>query len=270
VLERDQARETWTEIKDLVTATSTTTEWLALANPLSQLSRYLDVLILGLFAPMADVALYAVASRVATLGSFGLRAATPITGPLIAERFAHGDMRGVEKVAFLAAGLSTTYAVAFVVVLLLGGHLVLSLFGAEYPGALPLLLIMAAGYVVNATIGAVGQLLVMTRHQKAYVLRVIVAVAINTALNLVLIPAYGAFGAAYATLAAQLVIGAINTFAALHLLRVNPSVFNWRLLREIDWRPAAMLKQLQVIAARPARQRPGRPKAGPAVAAEES
>jgi O-antigen/teichoic acid export membrane protein len=242
--------------------------WLALASPLSQLSRYLDVLILGIFAPMSEVALYAVASRVAALASFGLRASAPVTGPLIAERFAHGDMPGVEKVAFLAAAMSTIYAVGFLTILLLAGHLILGLFGAEYPGALPLLLIMTAGYVVNATVGGVAQLLVMTRHQKAYVMRVVAAVCVNAILNLILIPPYGAFGAAYATLAAQLVMAAINAITAGHLLKVNSSVFNWRLLSEIKWTKAGIRALLKTVFARKAPRSPAPHGGTPAVAEE--
>ncbi len=208
---------------------------LALAAPLSQLSRYVDVLILGMFAPMSQVALYAVASRVAILGSLGLRAASPITGPLVAERFARQDLRGVERVAFLAAALSTGYALVFVSVLLIGGRRVLGLFGSEYAQAFPLLLIVCAGYLINAVVGSVDQLLIMTKHQGKYTRMLVVTVAINIALNYLLIPRYGAFGAAYATLIAQLVLCGANAVQVAYLLRINSSIFNWRIISEIDW-----------------------------------
>jgi O-antigen/teichoic acid export membrane protein len=237
---------------------------LALANPLFQLSRYLDVLILGIFAPMSEVALYAVASRVATLGALGLRATAPITGPLVAERFAQGDLRGVERTAFMAAAISTAYAGAFIVLLLFAGHLVLGLFGNEYPQAYPLLLVVSAGYLVNAIVGSVNQLLVMTKHQGTYLRILVVCTAVNLVLNLALIPYFGAFGAAYATLIANLLLCASSAVAVRRLLRINSSVFNWRLISEIEFSRAGRRAMFEAIFAR----KGARSRGGPAVAEE--
>jgi O-antigen/teichoic acid export membrane protein len=206
---------------------------LAVGTPLFPLSRYLDVIILGLFAPMNEVAVYAVASRVAMLGSLGLRAAAPIASPLIAERFVRGDLAGIEKVAFLAAAMATLHAAVFAVIVLVAGHLLLGLFGASYVDAYLLLLIISAGYGVNAVVGVPSQLLIMTQHQKPYVRTLLVSVAVNAALNLALIPTHGAYGAAYATMISTLILCAVNATRVARLLGINPTVINPRLLAQV-------------------------------------
>jgi O-antigen/teichoic acid export membrane protein len=234
---------------------------LALAGPLNQIGRYLDVLVLGMFAPMSQVALYAVAGRVATLCSLGLRAAYPITGPLAAERFARGDIAGVERVAFLAAAMATAYSIAFMAILLVAGHLVLSIFGSEYPNALSLLYIISAGNAVSALAGGANQLLIMTQNQRKYVIVLSASVLVNLVLNLALIPRYGAFGAAYAGLIAQLVLCLANAMVLASLLKINASIFNPRLLREIEWSRHGLRDVLQSVFARRVKTAADRPPA---------
>jgi O-antigen/teichoic acid export membrane protein len=90
-------------------------------------------------------------------------------------------------------------SLAAAAVLLVFGRQVLSLFGAEFTAGYHLLFILSAGLLARASIGPIERLLSMLGEQRICAVIYGSAFAVNAALCVLLIPAFGAAGAAVAT-----------------------------------------------------------------------
>ena len=149
-------------------------EWMRAAVPLwgwgaiRLLSSRLDLVLLGALAGMADVGIYAVASRLAQLIAFGANAAQAAARPLLAERHGRGDRRGVQRAASVAAGWAALFAGAACCVLVPARTLLLGFFGPEFVRGATVLLILAAGQLVLACTAVVDSLLITTGRERSF------------------------------------------------------------------------------------------------------
>jgi O-antigen/teichoic acid export membrane protein len=107
--------------------------------------------------------------------------------------------------------LSTPIAAAFA----LGGYVLLGpVFGAEYADAALPLAILCAAVVVIAYNGILGTALLAAGHVGVIVLQVVCSLVVNLVALVVLAPAFGASGAATATLLCEIVAAAMLTVAS--------------------------------------------------------
>ena len=170
------------------------------------LSQQADVVVVGSLIGTRDAGLYAAASQISSLVLVGVVAVNQFTSPLLAQFHAGGADRKLRtllsRVMILNAGLSVPI-IAFLVVL---GPLVLQTFGQAFVAAYPVILILAAGNLVNAIWAALwGDLLTMTGFQTDSAILVAVVTSLNLLLTFILTPRLGIVGAASATTAAVLV-----------------------------------------------------------------
>ncbi len=213
--------------------------WLAEAAPLWWVSIgaillvQADVVLLGLLATTEQAGIYEVVSRlaaVAGLVEFGLGAAM---SPLVARLWATGEREQlVPRIGRITSiGLFATFAVAALVVL--SGEPVLGLFGPEFERGTEILWILALSSVLSAAAGPNGVLLSMTGHGRPAARLTSVAVVINVACNLVLVPLLGLQGAAWSWLITVVVWNAMFAVRARQLLGFDASIIApiWRLLR---------------------------------------
>ena len=208
-------------------------EWLRASVPLwawsaiQLLSSRLDLVLLGVFAGMAEVGIYAVASRLAGLIAFGANAAQATVRPLLAERYGRGDRRGVKRAASAAAGWAALFAVAACCVLVPARALVLGLFGPEFVRGAAVLLILAAGQLVLACTAVVDSLLIATGRERP-VARITFAVfLLKLPLIWLAIVSWGVVGAALAE-SASVVVGRLWGWAyARRTLDMDGSALGW-------------------------------------------
>ena len=180
---------------------------------LVQAISWVDVLILGMFRPAAEVALYAVASRVAMLTSFIIVAVNNVTSPRFAALYSQGDLAGLARMAVRSTRLTLVVSAPLLAIFILFPHWILALFGRGFSAASTVLIILAIAQFFNVITGSVGQILIMTGHGRA--LRNLSALnfVLCVALNLFLIPAYGAIGAAVASALSGTVLNILGNFA---------------------------------------------------------
>jgi O-antigen/teichoic acid export membrane protein len=158
-----------------------------------------DVIVVGSLLGPADAALYASASRIAGLTVFGLTAVNAWIAPLISDLHARGERAELQRlVRFAVRGVFGVTLPACLVVVAFGGPL-LALFGPEFPAARGVLVILAAGQLVNALVGPVGFLMTMTGQQDAAARILVVHALANLAGLALLTPRFGLEGAAIAT-----------------------------------------------------------------------
>jgi len=165
-----------------------------------------DILILGIVREDAEVGIYRVASQMALLVIFGLKAVNAIQGPHIAHLYATGDMNRLQSMIRQSSRAIMLTSLPLVLTFVVFGRLIIEwVFGPAFQGAYVPLVILCAGQLVNASMGSVASLLNMTGHEHDTTKSIFTGAIVNVLLNVALTPAWGATGAAIAT-AATLVV----------------------------------------------------------------
>jgi O-antigen/teichoic acid export membrane protein len=205
-------------------------EWLAVSLPLLLMSglgiilRSTDTLMVGYFKGTTEAGVYAVASRAALLVPFMLTAVNTMAGPMISEYHAAGERRRLQRTLKVGAWAAFVFAIFVSAVLIGAGQPVLSVFGEEFMAGYAPMLILVGGQIFNCSTGSVGHLLTMTGYQNQAAAILGVAAAANIALNALLVPSFGALGAALATSASLVLWNAGMLAVVLRRLRLNPTI----------------------------------------------
>jgi len=173
---------------------------LGIASSAMMVNRNLDMVMLGSLRSSTEVGVYKIAVTLATLSAIALNLLNLIVQPRIAQMYTAGEMNGIRRlvtsVSRIGFATGSVVALAFFV---LGEWLIRAAFGANYATAQTALQILVLGQLANTFFGPVMMLLNMTSHEKIVMWSAMAAALGNIALNALLIPIYGATGAAIAT-----------------------------------------------------------------------
>lgn len=199
----------------------------ALLAGISVVNSNVDILMLGFFVSDADIGIYRITTRIATLVAFALTAVNTVFGPNISALFAQGNMQQLQLNASKAALASLSIALPFFCVFYFAGYWVLWLFGEDFTHGTNLLTLLSLGQLINAMAGSVGLLLMMTKHAKKAANSLLASVIVNVILNALLIPIYGVLGAAIATTASMVLLNVINVYWVWHYLKINSTVLGF-------------------------------------------
>lgn len=173
---------------------------LALMAGMTVLLQQVDILMLGMFATDEQVGLYRVAAQCSLVVSFGLTATLSAVAPHIIRAHSAGDPARVRLLVVYSARLTTALSLVPLAAFALAGEELLRLvFGAEFSAAMPPLMGLALSQAVVAVVGPVSVLLVMTGHERVSARIMAIALGLNVLGNLLLIPPFGAIGAALGT-----------------------------------------------------------------------
>ncbi len=184
--------------------------WIAISLPIFLgegfffLLSNVDVLMVGWFLDPHDVAVYFAAVKTLALVHFVYFAIKAGAAQRYAQ-YAHGGER--EKLAGFARQTAVwTFwpSLAVGLMVLAVGRPLLMLFGPGFEAGYPLLFVLVVGVVARASVGPAESLLVMTGHQVACALVFGATLGVAILLNALLIPLYGLWGAAFATMGAML------------------------------------------------------------------
>jgi len=154
-----------------------------------------------------------------------------ILAPLIAERYDAGDLSGLQTIARRAAWLALAAALAVSLFFAITGHWILGLFGKGFTSAYVPLLILLCGYIATTALGEVGFMLSMTRYQRPAMLFVAIGILANSGAAWLLVPRWGALGAAIGSVLSLLTWRSLALWFVIRRLGVNPSVFGGIALR---------------------------------------
>jgi O-antigen/teichoic acid export membrane protein len=164
------------------------------------LNSRIDLIMLGSIKGAYDAGIYAVASRAAELTSFLMATANLVLAPKIAHMHHAGEHRLLQRMVRGAMRRVLFGSIPIALVLIVGARPLLTHFyGMRYADGAIVLQILAASQILIVGSGPLGTLLNMTGHVKAITRNMMLAVSMNIALNMLLIPRYGATGAATAT-----------------------------------------------------------------------
>lgn len=183
-----------------------------------------DILALGSFANPSEVGVYGVARRLTILTTtFVMASVSSVAGPQFAALHAQHDAAALARFVRQCTFWMLAATLPVILALLIFPGVVLGLFGPQFEqGAWPLR-ILALGQLAMIVAGPVESLLIMTGHEKQ-MRNIIGATAIaNVIGNLLLVPSYGAIGAASSTSAC--LIG--MEIACLLMVRRKLNITTW-------------------------------------------
>ena len=166
---------------------------------------YADILVLQQFRTPDEVAVYYAAAKTLALVAFVNFSVAAAATHKFTQYHVAGDRERLA--AFLADAIRWTFwpSLAATVLILALGRPFLWLFGPKFVDGYLLMFILAVGLLSRAAVGPVERLLNMLGEQRACALVYAFAFAANLGLCIVLIPPFGALGAAIATSSAVLV-----------------------------------------------------------------
>lgn len=184
-----------------------------------------DIVMLGIWTATDQVALYSTAARVAMLVSFPLVAISTISSPMLAGLHAAGDRANLRQVTRATTAVSMLIALPVAALFWLYPKYPLLLFGKEFVPASTTLALLTLGHCVNVATGPVGNLLMLTGHEKLMRNNIAASSVINVLLNMALIPNFGIAGAAVATAISLAIMNVASLFLVYRELGVFPFWF---------------------------------------------
>jgi len=181
-----------------------------------------DTLLLGRLRTAAEVGVYTIAQRLLSPA----QTISTSTGQMFAPRIAVEDARGdratlgsmLKRVTYWNVALTLPVFAA----LLLLAHPLLGLFGNTYEKGAAALAVLAAGQLVNAATGPLGQMINMSGRPYITMVNNAAVAGLNVAGCLVLIPRYGVTGAACSTTAAITLVNLIKLVQVRLIFGLNP------------------------------------------------
>lgn len=187
---------------------------------------HVDKVMIGAFLGAEAAGVYTAAFRMSRQIGLIQTAFVPMFAPLVSGLH---HRRNVDDLARLYRQSSHWILIAslpVVILLTVFGDLPMALFGREFSAAWGLLAILAVGQFINLAGGLAMQVLQMVGRQDDDLAIVVGGLLLNVALNLWLVPAHGATGAAVATTTAFAVLSLAR------LLAVRRRVGLWPYSRE--------------------------------------
>jgi len=181
-----------------------------------------SVIMLGIFGPSADVGIFSLAHRTALFVSFILMAGNSIIAPKFSELYSTGRMNDLASTARYSIKLMQISTLPILLLIACLPEQIMSLFGQDFVGGAYVLVVLGFSQFINAAVGPVGTLLMMTGNEKSVRNSVVVAAALNLVLNYILIKYLHLFGAA---LASGLSLIVLNIFYLVEIpKRLNISI----------------------------------------------
>lgn len=159
----------------------------------------MDRIVLGYFVSAKDIGNYSAAALVAIQISLVLQSFNMVFSPLIAELYSRNGLNQLTHIfKTVTKWIFTLTLPVFLTIVMLSDE-VMSIFGHDFSSSGIILVILACGQFINASVGSVGFMLTMTGLQKIEMINGILGLILNVILNYVLALYYGVIGVAVAT-----------------------------------------------------------------------
>ena len=156
---------------------------------------------IGMYWPVETVGLYRVAWQFVALASLVQVMMDTLVGPRIAAAGRVGDKAEIASIARKAMAVSVLLGAPLFLLFFTVPEWLMSIFGPEFRSGAVILQILALGQLARVASGPAGTILVMTGNQRWILAYSGLGVLLCVAFAALLIPRYGAVGAAWATTA---------------------------------------------------------------------
>ncbi len=170
-----------------------------LSSTLQSASRSSDRIMLGIFSTLTEVGIYGAGLTFSILVAFPLKSMGPVFQPFIIEAYEKGNFQQINKLYNTMVRWSSLFVIPLLSVLIIFGDRLLLLFGKGFGEAYWVMIILATTQSISTISGIAGTILNMTEKQKSHAQIMTFIFVLTIALNLLLIPLWGALGAALGT-----------------------------------------------------------------------
>lgn len=158
-----------------------------------------DLMMLGYFAPSADVGAYRSAVALTQLVVFGLAAINTAFAPMISDLYHRRELEKLNRIYKTTARWIALLSLIVALPLIFFPREILGIYGQGFLKAASPLVALAILQLVNAGVGSVGFMLQMSDHQDFVLGNNLFTALLNLGLNFWWIPKWGILGAAMAT-----------------------------------------------------------------------
>lgn len=190
----------------------------------------LVIVLLEYFQTTIDVAEYRAVEPVANLNAKVLQSFGLLFMPTLARMFARKDEQAIDDLYWQSAIWITVISFpVFLLTFSLAQPLTLLLFGERYAESGWIMAVLALGYYFNAALGFNADTLRIYGRFRYTIIVDFVTTFICLVLGVILIPRYGAMGAAIATCATLVIYNILNHIGLKFATQIN--LFEWRYMR---------------------------------------
>jgi O-antigen/teichoic acid export membrane protein len=194
----------------------------SIAGPLSLLLVSLQIALLGVFSTPKQIADYTVASRYMLLGTFALTSIGYAIAPQLSRLWVAGRKSAVQTVYGESTWWIMSISWPIQIMMAIFAPLLMSILGLDYRGGVAALEILALGQLANTGTGNNSIAILMAGRSRVNLLIEGTVLVLGVALSVLLIPKYGATGAAIALSASLLVSSLIASVVLYRIGHVHP------------------------------------------------
>ena len=194
----------------------------ALASVAQLALQRVDVLLVAALGGLGAAAIYAVAGRFVVLIQFANQGVSQSVQPRLAEALAVGDRATANHLYQTATGwlVLVTWPICFSVILFAPAYL--GLFGGGYRSGADVVVVLACAMLVATGCGMVDMVLSMAGRTSWNLVNVLLALGVTVGLDVLLIPRYGALGAAIGLACAMVVNNVLPLIQIGRFVRLHP------------------------------------------------
>jgi len=193
-------------------------------------SSWIDTIVLGFTMPSARLAVYYTALKTAIVLTLVLGSMNAIMSPVVAAVWARRKVGELQSVFVVTTRWIWIFTIPMAIVMLFARRELMAFYGPEFivdgPTVLAIIVVGRAG---NALTGGVGQILIMTGHERVELFNSGLVILCFVVGMIFVVPPYGVIGAAWVNAAIVIGINALKLAQVRYLLGVHP--FNWGYVR---------------------------------------
>lgn len=186
-----------------------------------------DLVILGFLADPRDVAVYDIAFRTSALIALIPTCITTCIAPELAKLHGLQQTEKIQQVVTFSARAIFVSSAVGAIILSLGSPWFFNLYGPDFSESQTVFFILTGGTLINVFMGPVNAIMVVTRREKVAAYIVGISGLVNVGLNFLLVPFFGAMGAAMATAVSSASLNLILMLYALYWLKINTTAIGY-------------------------------------------
>lgn len=201
-----------------------------LSGLMNQFRKNIETVMLGALAAVADVGIFSVVTKINLASHVVYRAIIVSVKPILAALSDQNDHEGLTRVYTAATRWTLALNVPFFLISVLYPVPILLIFGETFAAGANALIVLAVAELVIAGTGICGSIIDMTGHTRLKLANTVLWIVLLLAGNALLIPRWGLFGAACASLFATGVINIVRLLEVWIVERLTP-------YRDGFWKP---------------------------------
>lgn len=195
---------------------------LVLAGLFAQANDQLSLFLLGSLSTAEQVGIYSISFKPAAFIAVSLMALNFIYAPFASELYSKGDKVQLATLFKTVTRWAVIISLPIFMVVFSFSPEVMSVFGQDFAAGVPVLRVLALSQLVFVATGPSAITLIMSGHPRLSFLNILLTLAITIPLGILLIPRYGAMGAAAGVVVTIVTMNFLFLIEVYFILRIHP------------------------------------------------